>query len=120
MWRIFQRPIDLEPQRIDSVVMACCVLQNFLLDRNAVTFTLDADAYVQSGTWRTEIRGDMAPQPLERRVHGNNVAQDAKQMRTDLREWFNTVGSVVWQDRMVDVGQGLEQQLQAPSKLLCV
>lgn len=104
MWQIFQRPINVQPQRVDSIVMACCSLQNYLLSHNAMPFTIDTDAYIQNGSWRTEVQGQLTS--LERRTSGNNPAREPKHMQQVLNEWFSGVGAVEWQDRMVVHGQG--------------
>ncbi|KAH7940864.1 hypothetical protein HPB49_007107 [Dermacentor silvarum] len=57
-FRIFQRAINLQPQNADYVVMACCVLHNFLRD-DVIYLTANyvdsEDAYgiITSGPWRT-------------------------------------------------------------------
>lgn len=107
MWQIFQRPINIQPERVDSLVMACCSLQNYLLSHNAVQFTIDTDAYIQNGTWRAEIQSEL--RPLPRRTTGNNPAREAKHMQQVLNNWFSGVGAVEWQDRMVIQGQGQNQ-----------
>lgn len=109
MWRIFQRPINLEPEKVDAVVMACCALHNYLIDRNVMAFTIDADAYLENGTWRHELQQGM--EPLQRRQGGNNPGRQPKAMQDHLCHWFNSVGGVEWQERMVSIGQGLQQQL---------
>ena len=106
---MFQRPINLEPDRVDGIVMACCALQNYLLDHDAMTFTIDVDAYIENASWRREIQKEMLP--LQRRPAGNNLGRDPKSVQDTLCHWFNGVGRVEWQDRMVAIGQGLQQHL---------
>jgi len=109
MWRIFQRPINLQPDKVDNIIMACCALQNYLLDNNAMTFTVDADAYVENATWRQEVQTEL--HPLQRRLAGNHAGREPKDIQETLCRWFNGVGRVDWQDRMVAIGQGLQQHL---------
>lgn len=37
-WRIFHSPIDVNPDFCDSIIKACCVLHNFVWQRDGVTF----------------------------------------------------------------------------------
>lgn len=106
MWRIFQRAINVPPNRIDSIVLAACVLQNFIIDNGEMRLTIDSDAFLENGSWRPEVRGKYGPQPLQRH-RASRQGQEAKAMQEQLRDWFNTVGAVNWQDRMVAVGLGL-------------
>lgn len=89
--------------------MACCSLHNFLIDHHVVPYTMDTDAYVQNGTWRAELSNTL--EPLQRKQTGNNTGREPKAVQETLKEWFNTVGSVEWQEKMVTFGQGLEQQV---------
>jgi len=72
MWHIFQWPINLQLDRVDNLAMACCALQNYLLGNNAMTFAVDADAYVENATWRQEIQTEL--HPLLRCMVGNHTA----------------------------------------------
>ena len=37
-WRIFHRPIDVNPEFCDNIIKACCVLHNFVRQRDGVSF----------------------------------------------------------------------------------
>nr|CAI5831863.1 unnamed protein product [Callosobruchus analis] len=39
-FRIFHTEINIEPKRIESVVMACCTLHNYLTEANSVPYIL--------------------------------------------------------------------------------
>jgi len=95
MWHIFQRPINLQLDRVDNLVMACCALQNYLLGNNAMTFAVDA--YVENATWRQEIQTEL--HQLQRRLAGNHTGREPKDMQETLCWWFNGIGRVDWQDR---------------------
>lgn len=104
MWQIFQRPINIQPDRVDSLIMACCSLQNYLISHDQMPFTIDADAYVQNGSWRGEVERSLTS--IQRRTVGNNVAREPKQVQEVLKNWFCGVGAVEWQERSIAVGQG--------------
>lgn len=52
VWRIYRRPINVEPDKVDNIVLASCVLQNYLLTHRNIQYTSDSDAYVYDGSWR--------------------------------------------------------------------
>lgn len=39
-WRIFHSPIIVEPDTIDSIIKACCVLHNFVRKRDGVNYDI--------------------------------------------------------------------------------
>ncbi|KAH6938216.1 hypothetical protein HPB50_007802 [Hyalomma asiaticum] len=58
-WRIYERQINFEPDHVDFIVKATCVLQNFLSSDAAATYCppgyadcQDMFGTVSSGTWR--------------------------------------------------------------------
>ncbi|KAF6030225.1 hypothetical protein EB796_011465 [Bugula neritina] len=86
--------------------MACCALQNYLLDNNAMILTVNANAYVENATWLQEIQTEL--HPLQRCLASNHTSREPKDNQETL---FNGVDHVDWQDRMVVIGQGLQQHL---------
>ena len=82
--------------------MASCILHNYLLDKKALPFIADSDAYVNDGTWRESSSGLGT---LTRPTVGQNYGRNAKAMRDELRDWMSGVGAVTWQAEMVDYGR---------------
>uniref|UniRef100_A0A3Q3FCJ6 DDE Tnp4 domain-containing protein n=1 Tax=Labrus bergylta TaxID=56723 RepID=A0A3Q3FCJ6_9LABR len=81
-WRIFYRKINLLPQNVDTLVVAACILHNFLLAPRENQRMLD-DAPV-------------------RNMGGNRASRVACILRDIFCTFFNSPeGSVSWQDRMV-------------------
>ena len=98
IWRIFHTHINLAPEKVESVVLACCALQNFVITHRTLDFSMDTDAYIADGTWRGTVRAGMRP---IRRRGGGGVPENAKAVRDRFKEYFNTVGAVEWQERMI-------------------
>ena len=102
MWKIFQKPINLQPAKVDDVVLAVCCLHNFVLAKcGPITYTADTDAYIYDGSWRREPRDGLIS--LQGRRRGNNSTQEAKNVQMAMMNWFNSAGAVTWQDRMIQM-----------------
>lgn len=89
-WRIFHHRINLHPKNVDTLVMAACILHNFLLaPRENVQLLEEAE----------ELGRHMAP---VRNMGGNRASREACAVREILATFFTSPeGSVSWQDRMV-------------------
>lgn len=82
-WRIFHRPINVEPDFAVDIIKACIVLHNFVRDR---------DGYLQEDT--TTITG-LEDLPREATARGGLQANN---VRNILSQYFvTTVGAVPWQ-----------------------
>ena len=88
-WQIFKRSISLHPNKVDAIVLATCILHNFLLK--------PAD----NQRWLDEQEGNNL-EDMERMRLGNRGGQAAHVVRDKLCQYFNSpLGSVQWQNRMV-------------------
>ena len=99
-FRIFHTQINLEPRKIDSVVMACCVLHNFLMDSVQKTYAppecFDSDN-IEEGITNFGLHSrDSNMESLDRRTYGNNT-NAAKNVREDFMSYFVNEGQVPWQ-----------------------
>ncbi|KAJ4924492.1 hypothetical protein JOQ06_003448 [Pogonophryne albipinna] len=85
-WRIFHRRINLLPKNVDTLVVAGCILHNFLLAPSENQRLLDEAE--QQGRHMATVR--------------NRPSRDACNVREAFCTFFNSPeGSVTWQDRMV-------------------
>ena len=108
-FRIFMQPIILAPEKVETIVMACCCLHNFLrvrLGSNSV--------YTPSGSIDTEdpetheiVPADwrQGPQLQGLRPFGrqgsNRPTSCAKELRDYMCDYFNSdAGSVPWQENL--------------------
>ncbi|KAJ4935392.1 hypothetical protein JOQ06_016928 [Pogonophryne albipinna] len=89
-WRIFHRRINLLPKNVDTLVVAGCILHNFLLAPSENQRLLDEAE--QQGRHMATVRN----------MGGNRPSRDACKVREAFCTFFNSPeGSVTWQDRMV-------------------
>uniref|UniRef100_A0A8C5CCT6 DDE Tnp4 domain-containing protein n=1 Tax=Gadus morhua TaxID=8049 RepID=A0A8C5CCT6_GADMO len=89
-WRIFHRKINLHPKKVDNVVIAACILHNFLLNPT------DNQRYINE----SEQQG--RNMPAVPNMGGKRASKEAHQVREGFCTFFSSPeGSVYWQDRMV-------------------
>ncbi|KAM9330909.1 putative nuclease HARBI1 [Gastrophryne carolinensis] len=104
-FRVFHTAINLRPQSIDKVVMACCVLHNFLRKNDATTYSpesmIDSEnlstSQVTLGEWRSESDAIASLAPAVVR----HASEDAINCREKYCRYFNGTGSVSWQEHMI-------------------
>lgn len=105
-FRVLRRPLNLDLNNVDAVVLACCTLHNFLRKRvpNYITRSNIDSENIKEGTFH---KGDwrQTTEPLLTFQHSSNNQrnEDGNIIRNKFMDYFNSVGSVSFQDRMVDV-----------------
>ncbi|XP_072169416.1 putative nuclease HARBI1 [Diadema setosum] len=92
------------PETVTNIVMACVILHNILRQRipgeqNQLLDREDAQRNIIPGEWRQ----DTNMQDMEQRLVGNHTTRVAKLQRMYLKEYYDTVGAVGWQNRMVEL-----------------
>ena len=89
-WRIFHRKINLHPNKVDNVLIAACILHNFLLNPT------DSQRYVNESEQQGRTMATVS------NMGGNRASKEAHQVREVFCHFFSSPeGSVHWQDRMV-------------------
>ena len=106
-FRVFMSPINLIPEKVETITMACTALHNFLRSRT--------DVYMPPGSVDRENRenstiepGDwhQGPQstglvPLAKQG-SNSYSKTAKELRDQICNYFNSdKGEVPWQGNMI-------------------
>ena len=88
VFRILHTPIHLQPQKAELIVLAVCVLHNFLRQRCK-------NAYLPpvAGSIGPTVEGLV---PLEFTQH-RNATNAAKEVRDVLKQYFMTEGQLSWQ-----------------------
>lgn len=86
-FRIFHTAINLEPHRIDIVVLRCCFLHNFLRK--------NCSAYIPDDEIDKDPQTELTP--LENTAH-RNASTQAKEVREMFVDYFNGEGEVYWQN----------------------
>lgn len=103
-FQVFRQPIRTSPESITKIVLATVVLHNYLREKARNTYSpadlMDREdtvnRTVSPGSWHGNPSGGIAGlQGVARRP-----ARDAIQVRENLKKYFNTDGSVPWQNEM--------------------
>jgi hypothetical protein len=101
-FRIFRRTIEVNPDFVDDLVMACCILHNYLRvhARNEYIPLIAVDHEMEDGTfvpgaWRQEGNLDNLMRNTQK-----NATEYAKRVRNSLSDYFVSVeGQIPWQYR---------------------
>lgn len=88
-FRIFQGAINLSLDNINHVVMACCTLHNYLRRNRGNLYAAPEE---QDGT---------ASLINLQKGHFRRPIEEAKEIRERFVRYFNTDGSVAWQENML-------------------
>lgn len=101
-FRIFHTAISVNLEAIDRIVMATCVLHNYLRRKRGIVYAPDNNVYKENTDTGTIEWGLQATDflPLQQ-THNQRVNNDAKQVRELYMHYFNNEGAVEWQQRMV-------------------
>ncbi|CAM1291997.1 Uncharacterised protein r2_g114 [Pycnogonum litorale] len=86
-WRIYERPIAVSPFVVDRIIMATCVLHNYLKPQNWLTDQSNVNCRALSSL----------------SIRANNSPYDAKEVRNRFCNYFNTSGQLSWQNRAVGI-----------------
>lgn len=102
-FRIFHTAISVSLERIDKIVMACCVLHNFLRRKCSESYVPN-DCFdnedVTNGDIRLGLRAD-ALAGLQRGHNNRHASSSAVDVRKLYLKYFNEEGSVPWQEAMI-------------------
>lgn len=104
-FRIFLQPINLEPMKVEKIVLASTALHNYLRREHSAEYTplgcTDRenvlDGTIIPASWRSEPV--LAPLPRIRR----NASDEAKETRLEFMAYFNDEGAILWQNRMCGI-----------------
>lgn len=96
-FRIFHLPINMKLENIDSVVMASCVLHNFLRRKQlshhediTTSCGYEENAEVSDSVFRNLDRG-----------HNRRSSEEAKQVRLAYVKYFTGDGAISWQENHI-------------------
>nr|CAI5839350.1 unnamed protein product [Callosobruchus analis] len=85
-FRIYHTAINVQPENIEKIVMATCVLHNFLIEHTPSSYA-PRDCYSNMENLR--------------RRHQGNIMSDAKNVRIEFSNYFVNEGKVPWQDYFI-------------------
>lgn len=103
-FQIFQTAIDIRLQSIDKVVMACCVLHNYLRQTCGGIYappdSLDKENTVD-GSVELGLRANPDQLAGLQRGYIRNYSAEANLVRQSFMQYFTEDGAVSWQERMI-------------------
>jgi hypothetical protein len=91
-FRVFHTEINLKLERIETAVLSCCVIHNFLR-RSCNSYA--ADIQNESEEERSDILN-----PLQ---HGHNryAGEEGRAVKEKFLRYFNEKGRIPWQNRII-------------------
>ena len=103
-FRVFLSPISLSPDNTEEIVLASCVLHNYLRTKSPKRYTPNGcidtedirEGIVIEGEWHNEGGSSLISVVRE---GGRNYSNSAKEIRGEFCTYFNTTGSVHWQEK---------------------
>lgn len=96
-FRIFNQPINLKLENIEKVVMATCVLHNYLRKKrgdNYIHMNLDIDD-------GDDIKSNQDNLLSLQKGHNRHASQSSKEVRELYKTYFCNEGAVTWQGDLV-------------------
>lgn len=103
-FHIFRSPINTSVHNINKIVLACCVLHNFLRKKVRQAYSphqhFDSENH-ENGTIELGLRPQNGELQSLQQTHSRNPTQNAKIIREKYETYFNTSGAVSWQQRMI-------------------
>jgi len=106
-FRVLQNAIYLAPEKATYIVLAICILHNFLRKRggsyiSSSTFDREDNNHIlQNGEWRdtnSQLQGLQPPRNA-------SISMLAKMNREQYKDFFNNEGLVEWQDNILKSGR---------------
>ena len=102
-FRVFLTTINLSPENVEKIVVASCALHNYLRANAGASYfapgfldRVENDGTLVDGQWRNEQSLNSIPQ------QGSNFySREAKQIRDEYCDYFNSNGKVSWQDSCI-------------------
>lgn len=106
-FRVLHHAINLNPEKVKYIVLAICVLHNFLRQRSASYLspntTLDKDNH--NNIIDRRVRDEIFDLPQLQHQRITSISTAAKENRDRYKEYFNTTGAVEWQEQMLSAGR---------------
>lgn len=105
-FRIFHTAINVRLEHINTIVMACCVLHNFLRRQCPQTYTptehLDNENQ-ETGVLSNGLRITVTDLTnLQVSYNNRSSSHSAKVIREEFMQYFNNEGAVPWQNKVIE------------------
>lgn len=102
---VLRRPLSLDLSNVDAVVMACCALHNYLrkqepgyLTRKWIDHENTSQGSIRQGDWRKHTDGLTSLKNTSKSQRN----EEGNQVRNTFMNYFNSVGRVAFQDKMIN------------------
>lgn len=93
-FRIYNRRIQATPKNVHSIILATCILHNFIFKNDTNTYSYERNETNTNGPT------DEALENLP--MQGSNATKDAFDVKGKFKDYFNSeVGSVLWQEEII-------------------
>lgn len=94
-FRVLLRNVNLSPEKASTITLACCYLHNFLKLKNPTNYmqTSVENENITMITNQDNVLSELEP------IKGGNASNIAKTTRDKFRNYFNSVGAVLWQNK---------------------
>lgn len=106
-FQVLQTTIRVNLKTVDKIVLACCVLHNFLRKKSRAYFTPSAvdwedisTGQLTEGEWRQEVSELVGLQGIRQNRRRNNIL--AEKIRGFYRDYYNNEGAVPFQEQMIN------------------
>lgn len=116
-WRIFRKPMEMNPTNVDIVIKATIALHNFLKTTDITNApntryvppsfvdTMDHEGEIRPGAWRSHVDENETGMRETGRLSTNTSSQSAMRIRENFTNFFaSPAGSVPWQNSVVNRG----------------
>lgn len=105
IFRIFRKPMQLEPEKASKIVLTCVLLHNFLRKSRSSkniytppgTFDAENDGESIPGSWRQDQAPNSSFLALNRKPRKSG--HQAQHIRNLFADYFITTGKLPWQDK---------------------
>lgn len=106
VFRVFRKPMLLEPEKVSMITMTCVLLHNYLQKSRTSSsmytissmFDSEIDEQLIPGQWRQDNNDMTSFIPLQKIARKSGL--EAKFIRQEFAEYFITNGKVPWQDKI--------------------
>ena len=99
-WRCMSKPLHMSQKHAESVILACCVLHNFMIKECVSKYTppgycdsVDTSGAIVDGSWRLDNVHNEQPANTNQR----NSTLRSIAIREQFISYFNNEGAVEWQ-----------------------
>lgn len=90
-FRIFTTPIHLEVHLIEDLITVACIIHNLIIEEKGIPNSVDIDSVT------SDLESISSDLDLENETENSNMELKYK-IRETYKEYFNSVGSVSWQN----------------------